>query len=232
MIRIKRVNIGICGKGRIGAKVYAKLTELGHQPDYYRIDPQLGLTNYSEKLPDVIDLLVISISPAKSQKKWQWNEIFSGLNQQIKNGEIVIKHIIYVSSTRVYDGIESGLVSASSRTIAGSEKAHELYHAEQALQAMCECVSVIRCCGLIGNGYEKYQSILETAEDRPRFAVDIEDVIRLIISKATDNNARSSITLLTDGKVHYKKQAYLFDEDKAFIETLAKEHKILVNSEA
>lgn len=226
------MEIGICGKGRIGAKVFAKLTELGFQPEHYRIDHQLGLTSYSENVPNVIDLLIVCISPAKSQQKWQWKEIFNGLNRQVKNGEITIKRVIYVSSTRVYDGIESGLVSASSQTIPGSEKAHELYQAEQALQSLSKSVCIVRCCGLIGNGYEKYQSILETAEDRPRFAVDIEDVTRHIISKATDNNARSSITLLTDGKVHYKKQIYLFDEDKALIETLAKEHKILLNSEA
>lgn len=226
------MNIGICGKGRIGSKVHSQLAEAGYQSEHYRIDPHLGLINDSDQLPKLIDLLIISISPAKSQQKWQWGEIFSGLHQQVKSGDICIKHIIYVSSTRVYDGIETGLVTASSQTIPGTEKAQNLFKAEQTLQAVAEHVSIVRCCGLIGNGYEKYQSILLTAEDRPRFAVDIEEVTRFIVTKAKDNTVRSSISLLTDGKVHYNKQAYSFDKDKALISTLANEHKILVNSEA
>lgn len=224
------MKIGICGKGRIGKQVADQCIDNGHQVENYRLNPELGLTNTDRAVQGDMDVLIICISPAKSQTKWDWSDILLGLKKQIEQQEVKIKQIILVSSTRVYEGIETGFVEANSDLVRASDKANSIQDAEQLLLLSHANVTILRCTGLIGIGYERYQEILATAHDRPRFAVNIKDVIKHIVAVVDNNQTRSSIYLMTDGKVHYKGQALSFGNDKSVLEQLALEYKLLVNS--
>lgn len=223
------MNIGICGKGRIGAKVASKLIEKGQSVSHFRIEPNLGLTPLDGSDEQVLDLLIICISSAKSQSAWSWSNIFSGLKTQMRSKQVIINRIIFVSSTRVYDGITHGLTNAETPADPISEKAKSLLYAEQQLLDTCSDVAILRCSGLIGLGYEKYEAMLKTAKDRPRFGVDIAQVVELIVEMSNKPD-RTSIDVLTNGNVYYQNKVYSFDSEEIEIVKLAKEYKILINS--
>lgn len=224
-------NIAICGQGRIGTKVSDELSQQGHKLDIVRLDKDLGLVSPSGAVSGDIELLIICISSAKKRGIWDWSNIFDGLIKQVSQGELTVKDIIFVSSTRVYDGIETGLVSAQTPAKSNSDRGKRLLTGEQKLEQACANLHLIRCSGLIGQGYDSYQPILREAQDKPRFAINTEKVIELIVQQAQlliDKTHVAAITLMTDGKAYYQQKSYDLAKDKAIVTELAQQFRVLV----
>ncbi len=223
----------ICGKGRIGSKVFSELTNQGHSPEFCYLDKNKGLDFANQTAPNEIDLLIVCISPAKEKHNWGWAEIFDGLSQQ----NINIKSAILVSSTRVYDGITSGMITSSTPAESSSLRGKSLIKAEQKLQNICSNTTILRCAGLIGENYERYEPMLAAAEDRPRFGIDVAEVIKTIVTvsdkavnETLNKKQHNSIAIVTNGKVHYQHKIYNFNEHQNKIEELATKFVILVPS--
>jgi hypothetical protein len=148
--------------------------------------------------PSVLDPNAVEV--LSERRRWSWHTIFNGIEAQINSQQLRIDSLIFVSSTRVYDGIERGVVTASTEPLAGSLRASTLIHAEQQIARLAAQFHIVRCSGLYGNGYHTFQQILETSEDgKLRFGVNINQVAEKIeqLTRVVENF--SSIELLTDG---------------------------------
>jgi len=106
-------NVVICGKGRIGNKVFEKLANSGCLVQSCYLYKEQGLVEFEGIKPSKIDVLIICISPAKEKHQWSWDDIFLGLEAQVNFKTLEIKNIVFVSSTRVYDGIKKGFITKS-----------------------------------------------------------------------------------------------------------------------
>lgn len=225
--------IAICGQGRIGSKVIETLKDQGHEISTFRLDKEKGLYSKDSETPANINLLLICISSAKAKGQWDWTNIFNGLQQQINSGELTINNLIFVSSTRVFDGIDTGMVTADTKPVVSSERGQKVLHGEKALESVCSNLHIVRCSGLIGGGYDSYKPILAVASDRPRFAVDVEEVKSFIVHQIDailKQAPAPKFSLLTDGKVHFEGKGYDLTDDADSINNLAERFRILVNS--
>lgn len=225
------MNLVICGQGRIGLPVATKLKQQGLTPVFARLDSSKGLWATTQ-LPRSIDLLCISISPGRGKYDWHWGNIFQGLVHQVEQGLFAIKNIIFISSTSVYDGICSGMIDAKTKARSGSVRSENLLAAEAAFSQICKRISIVRCCGLIGEGYSTYLPILQQAQDRPRFGIDVAAVISHVEQLASNmltSELPSQIHLLTNGKVYFQGNVFALNanEDKEKIIQLARKYKIL-----
>ncbi len=224
--------LAICGQGRIGARVTQALRAKGHQVDVLRLDKEKGLYSQNATVPTKIQVLLICISSAKAKGLWDWTNIFDGLEQQVNLGQLKINNLIFVSSTRVFDGIGSGLVTSQTEPQSNSERGQKVIQGEDALKKVCSNLHLVRCSGLIGGGYDSYRPILSVAKDRPRFAVEVEHVKQFIISQIESMLTQTlpqSISLLTDGKVYFEQRCYDVVKDKEEVIELSKHFRILVN---
>lgn len=224
--------LAICGQGRIGARVTEKLRAQGHQVDVLRLDKEKGLYSQNATVPTRIEVLIICISSAKAKGLWDWTNIFNGLEQQVRLGQIKINNLIFVSSTRVFDGIDSGLVTSQTKPQSNSERGQKVILGEEALKKVCSNLHLVRCSGLIGGGYDSYRPILSVAKDRPRFAVEVENVKQFIIDQIAlilTQTLSQSTSLLTDGKAYFEQRCYDVVKDKEKVIELSKHFRILVN---
>lgn len=226
------MKVAICGRGRIGKGIIQQLTALSITPVECVLDPVVGLVARDKQALNNIDLLIVCIAPSSHNKAWHWANVFEGLTKQVKAEHLTINNAILISSTRVYDGIETGIVDASMACQPSSEKAQQLLAGEQMLSKLVNHSAILRCTGLIGEGYEKYQEILSQARDKARFAVDISAVINKVtelVKLAHSDKMGARLALLTDGKVHFEQRA--LDLSSLEVAKLAERYRILVNSE-
>ncbi|WP_196138824.1 hypothetical protein [Aliikangiella sp. G2MR2-5] len=234
----------ICGKGRIGGPLIRRLADIGLNPVTARLDLEAGLVlntstaSANECLVNDFDnnkvevhLLVICISAYG--KPWNWGDIFNGLKKQVDAGSLVVENLILVSSTRVFDGIECGMITASTRAKGCSQKAKELLKGElDAFEVACRCY-IVRASGLYGQDYKAYWPVLNQAFDRPRFGTSQELLIERLESLCTqynDTDLASTIELLTDGAVYFRGSKLLFSVSSGEIGKLAENYKILQSS--
>ncbi len=228
----KESQIVLCGQGRIGARVGFLLAEKGIPYQIARIDPIEGICGTYKH----IKVLLICISAGQKRKqaaRWLWKDIFSGLCRQVTSKTLTVEQIILVSSTRVYEAIESGFVTASTLPNADSEAGKGIIYAEQQLMALPVHLAILRCSGLFGELYPKYTPILMSAKDKPRFGINAEAVIaRLVtvVQQAGINQFSSQVELITDGNVYYQSCCYEAQTEELFVAKLAKHHRILLNS--
>ena len=196
---------------------------------YARIDPELGLINSNvELIKGEIDHLVLCLSPSKSSS-WQWDQIFNGLMRQVAKKELKINKVIFISSTRVYDGLCRGEISAKTPVNARSERAQQLITAEQQIEKLASSFHILRCSGLYGaedQPYQKYREILTRNDNKMRFGVDIEKVANVVVEKLEDQDKVSSYSLLTDGGGHLNGQKLLIEQ----VNYLSNQYRLLINS--
>jgi len=204
------------GKGRIGLPLFNCLKTINQtyqSATLARLDPKLGLLNLKPSQCYDIKQLVICIAPATTNtatlKRQFWKQIFVGLKEQVRSGQLVIRKLYFVSSTRVYDGIKSGVVEASSPTDSHSKMGQALVFAEQMLINLSQQCYLFRAAGLVGDSYPKYQNFLKSKDSKLRFAVAdwqlIEQMIQQIQSSQVGDGADNSVSpchsfLVTDGK--------------------------------
>jgi len=198
-----------------------------HQLLISRLDPVDGLelANQAESKM-IIDKMVICIAPG-SERKWQWQDIFVGIKRQVESQQLVINELFFISSTRVFDGIRRGTVDANTLPIASTSRADTLLEAESQVKQLSSNVSIIRCCGLIGEGYTRYSEILKEPSEKVRFAVNTKQVARQVVKHLLEVNSGSRYSLLTDGYCYYKGNQIPFE----LALSLAEEHRLLKNSE-
>ena len=170
----------------------------------------------------IIEHLVICISPS-SKNIWDWINILQGVLQQVLTGQLKINRLVFISSTRVYDGIERGIVEASTQAVSHSHKGKSLLAAEQLIPQLADQYHILRCSGLYGEGYQKYLAILsECRKQQTRFAVSLDEVAEEVVSKIENGN-QSSCSLLTDGYCYFEgKKISMLDAM-----SLSAQHKIL-----
>ncbi len=218
------------GTGRLGGLIASQASTLFVQTEFVRLDPVRGLDGMTASYPVTVDRLVICISPAQKNKlnsqSCQWNEIFAGFVQQVADKQIKVRQIIFISSTRVFDGIDQGLIDSKTNAIAQSKRAKYLLFAENQLLNLAPSVHIVRCSGLYGQGYNTYSKILEKTSERPRFGVKIETVVKKVAQILKEPIGRSEHYLLTDGFCHHKGEAINIDD----IALLATKYRLLINS--
>ncbi|MGX5172783.1 hypothetical protein ACUR5C_01990 [Aliikangiella sp. IMCC44653] len=233
----------VCGNGRIGAAVFSELQAQGFNLASARIDPERGLllNHQGADLQLKAAHLIICISPASASPagpKWQWSEIFGGLVAQVAQNKLKVERLIFVSSTRVYDGYSDGFISASTPLKGSSNRAMQLITAEQQLRRVAQTSYFLRACGLYGNGYSKYAEILASvSDDKVRFGVNIELLIQRIINICSQSQSYASLNsvkleLVTDGMVYWQGKAYPLAVESEFAKKLAQQQRLLVNSHA
>ena len=156
-----------------------------------------------------------------------------GLSKQLQDGVLKVENIVMVSSTRVYEAIERGLVTANTLPRGISSRALGLIAAEQRLLQSPANVCLLRCSGLYGDLYPVYTPILSKGESRPRFGIDANQVIeRLyqVVKASLVEPLESQIELLTDGKVYFEGRVFSWPVDRTQVIALAEEFRILLNS--
>jgi len=204
------------GQGRIGSLLKRSLDSHSTQAIHLsRLDPPLGLTGLSEPTGYLIENLIICIAPSRklsvTNKIEFWQNVFVGLQQQVKSGYLVIRRIFFVSSTRVYDAIQSGIIEASTRVQSDSDMGQALIDAEFMLSKLtlqCHC---FRAAGLVGQKYPKYQQYLRLQDNKLRFAIIdwqlveliTEQVISLQQTSLQKNQKTCYYYLATDGEGYF-----------------------------
>jgi len=209
------------GKGRLGRVIANRVKQTAV---FAKIDADLGLQipAFSEQ-KYVIENLVICISPS-TKNSWDWADILKGILQQVLIGQLKINRLIFISSTRVYEGIERGIVDATTQAISKTSKGVSLLAAEKIVAQIAQQYHILRCSGLYGEGYKKYLSILsQCKKEQTRFAVSIEQVADEVVGKlAQATSEPSSCTLLTDGYCYFQGDKMLIQEAML----LSLQHKI------
>lgn len=192
-----------------------------------RLNPKNGLSLVSSSIEPVkIDKLLICIAPGVN-KKWSWNDIFSGLMNQVKLQQLFINEIIFISSTRVYDGISSGIVTAQTSPKPQSDRAEGLVIAEKQLAQLAKTHCFLRCCGLIGEQYLRFQEILQQPDDKVRFAVGIQQVAEKVIERLSITRPVDQYSIVTDGGCYYRGDRLAFEQSSF----LSKDHRLLKQSD-
>ncbi len=202
---------------------------------YAKIDPATGLINsQGQAMNCVVERMVICISPGQSHS-WQWHSLLAGILRQVKKGTVKINQLAFISSTSVYDGITSGVVSAETMPLSHSDRAVSLLKAESQVEQLSDCVHILRCSGLyqtLGSNYQKYLNILKQDslgnDSKLRFGVDIDDVAEATINWLTKNNLTSCYSILTDGFCYLNGKKLRLESANHFL----KKSKLLVNSQA
>lgn len=228
----------VCGAGRIGGRLRELLSE--NQVSYIsaRLDSRLGLLSSEGKLPSSFKVLVICISAGHKSAngpRWHWDEILQGLVAQIRSHEIQLESVILVSSSRVYESYETGLVTATSTPQANTTAGKALITAEQQLLSCPVKKVILNCSGLYGASYSRYTPIMLAAIDKPRFGIDADQVAHLLsqlVQQGIATELDSKRLLLTDETIYFQQQKLTLSRDKETVETLAQDHRILLNSEA
>jgi len=217
------------GNGRLGSLIANRVKKhLKGDIRFARIDPVRGLilpTNTRSQIK--INRLVICISPSV-RNPWCWRDLLFGLSAQVVNGEIEIGQLLMISSTRVYDGIERGIVTAETQPVAVSEKAEALLEAENTIRSLAKYHHIFRPSGLYGKSYQKYSQILKLSDsNKPfRFGVDEQQVADQVMLRIQQETSVCSIALLTDSCGYYKGQKKSFEQ----IEKYSVQGRVLKNS--
>lgn len=199
------------GQGRLGRLIVngAKSSNYISDIQLAEIDENIGLCHLEGAvLNGIVERLVICISPSV-KKPWQWNDILKGLEKQVKKKQLVIGQLIFISSTRVYDGIDSGTITAETPAIAKSQAGLNLLKAEETLKRLAKNTHFLRCSGLFSdnlNIYQQYYQILlaATNPEKVRFALNVAQVVKKVINILTQTICHNYLNyyLLTDGYCH------------------------------
>jgi len=201
----------LVGEGRIGGALKKRLLGKGWRVKNCRIDRQFGLLAE----PGQHDNLLICIAPGRRQNgqpRWRWSQLLKRFAEQVRLGEQQIGRLIFVSSTRVYEGYKSGLIEARLMPRVYSERGVELLKAERLLQGLAGELHLVRCSGLYGPGYRHYEPIMRAATDRPRFGVSQEGVVDKLESLLEPPlKMQQRAHLLTDGYCYYQGRRWFFD---------------------
>jgi len=239
------LDIVMVGQGRLGKRIAFEVGRLTTKQIVHkkislaRIDPLSGLfLNDRVKTVDkghlLINHLIICIAPkaASSMLKmaknhWSWSNILNGVLNQVKARQLTIKQLIFVSSTRVYDGIEKGRINASITARSNSERGRALIVAEQTIELLTERFHILRCSGLYGEEYSKYGAVLAKQSDQLRFGVASERVASTV-AELIDSSVASSYSLLTDGFAYYRGERITVAQACQ----LAGDRRILINSQS
>ena len=227
----------VCGSGRIGGQLQQLLGSYQVPFMTARLDSQQGLYNAQAPLPTRFKVLVICISAGHKtnarRKPWQWDQILRGLVAQIESQQLQIESLVLVSSSRVFEAIECGIVTAATRPRANSAQGQALISAEQQLLSCQTNTVILNCSGLYGRDYSRYTPILLAAEDKPRFGIDAAEVAYLLaqlVSQGLASSLTSQRHLLTDGRTYYRHRQLNYADDKAAVEALAGRYRVLINS--
>lgn len=216
------------GKGRLGNLIAEHvLRELSNtsKVQFARIDAQAGLTDPDGvPLNAVINCLVICVAPGRSGC-WQWHQLLLGMLKQKACGGLKINKLIFVSSTRIYDGIEQGIIAVETPPKAKSERGKQLLMAENQIKQLAKNYHILCCSGLYGGSYQKYWSILSPELDastmdssveaslphktsaeitQPRFGVHVDSVAQAVVHRIGLDCSNSSYSLLTDGYCYFE----------------------------
>ena len=206
MKSVRRVPILIAGKGRIGGAVSSSLIAQGYFVKHCRIHPQAGISALSEFSGQPF-LLVICISAFG--KSWSWDSLLVGLVEQLKSMESSNGQVIFVSSTRVFDGIASGEVAAATPVKPASQKAQQLVAAESQLASTNLPLWIMRPSGLYGDEYPKYLPIMKNGAEKPRFGIDSQRVSERLVQLSqilVTEGFSSGVEVMTDGFAYHDNQ--------------------------
>ena len=207
------------GKGRLGRLIAAQVEkQINASIQWGRLSHEDGIQLGQSKNTNItINKLVICISPTENSN-WNWNNIFYGLKKQHQLGKIEINQLVLVSSTRVYDGIDKGLIDAATPPTPISEKAKALFTAEQEAMSIAKYHHIIRATGLYGQGYSKYKKILTTSSNHEkfRFGVDISQVAKEVSELLFQLHCQNSMSLLTDNYAYQNGEVFSYEQAEKY----------------
>ena len=210
------------GHGRLGQLIADSVKQRGlvSKVNFARISESIGLCDLQGNvLSGIVEKLVICISPS-SNSQWQWSEILQGVEKQVNENKLVIHQLVFVSSTRVYDGIDAGIITASTVAIAKSQAGLNLLKAEEQVKKLATNAHILRCSGLYSENhkvYQKYFQILFSDSTKARFGVDVEQVVHKVVALITQKKIQGCFyqyCLLTDGNCYINAEKLKLTEPK------------------
>jgi len=207
------MRITLIGKGRLGLAIAKALETSGHGINGYaiefaRLDPDKGLVlaeRTSVSTPIFIETAVFCLVPRHPEGGSGWLGLFDGLQKQTESKKIKIGRALFISSTAVYECIEFGWVDYQTPVHPVNSRTEGLLSAETAIRTLCEHTAVFRLTGLTGPGYHKYDPV-SFSHDRPRQAVDIRAVAKVVAGYLSTGWQGHKTEVLTDGYIYYQGQ--------------------------
>lgn len=216
--------IHLCGQGRLGSRVRDLLEAEGVEVVPVRLDSNRGLPAGD------IDTLMVCVAPGPAvpagQRPAWWRGLFDGLSRQVQDGERRLRRLLFVSSTRVFDGAPPGRVDGGGAAIPESEAALALATAERAALALAAQACCVRLAGIYGGEYAVYDP-RAFSMDRPRHGVDVDAAARALVRLVAETRW-PAFHLLSDGQVYWRGRAYPWDSAEA--EALARDWPVFCPS--
>lgn len=220
----------ICGQGRLGARITARLAQRGAVLASARLDAVSGLRLADEDLGHlqaVVNCLLVCMVPKTIDVEHSpWRTAYDGLIEQVQRGDVRIDRIVHVSSTAVYESIHAGWITSGTPCSAHSERALGLIEAEEKLSLISQNRVSVRLPGLTGAEYARYRP-LELCREQTRHAVDVEAAASAIADIVLMRSVGESTELITDGLVYWQGRAYPVRGDNLLLESLSLQQKIL-----
>jgi hypothetical protein len=215
----------MCGKGRLGQLISAALP-LHINSVYARIDSARGLIHNNQPLVGNIDTLILCFVPKHEEGKSGWQGLLAGLLAQVQRKELSIQHVLFISSTSVYEEVENGFVDAQTPVTGASVRSKGLIDAERIIPQLAPNTTIFRLTGLVGPGYHKYDPVT-FSNDKPRQAVDTRAVAAEVAKWFAGEQRGHRIEVLTDGIVYWQGRKLDPAVHAKEIEQLSKAHRLL-----
>ena len=215
----------LCGKGRLG-QLIADALPVSANVSFARIDAKRGLVDDSQSFAGTVDTLVICLVPKHEEGKSGWQGLLNGLLAQVNSKQLTINHVLFISSTAVYESTARGFVDVQTPVVAASVRSQGLIEAEQIIPQLAANTAIFRITGLIGSGYNKYDPVTYS-HDKPRQAVDTRAAAAEVAQWFTQKPAGHRIEVLTDGIVYHQGRKLDPKIDAKEIEELSKKNRLL-----
>ncbi len=216
----------VCGKGRLGQLIVAALQQQNIPCEYARVDTERGLIQNNQVITGVIDTLIFCFVPKHDQNKSGWQGLLNGLLNQVRNGDLKIQRVLFISSTAVYEEVEKGFVDAHTPVTGSGVRSRGLLEAESIIPQLSANSVIFRLTGLVGPGYNKYDPVTYS-NDKPRQAVDTRAVAHEVVNWFSKKQSGNCIEVLTDGIIYWQGSKLDTLKDHQQTEKLSKEYRLL-----
>ena len=220
------MQVTVAGNGRLGQQIQSTLQQRGHTLRLARVDPVEGLTHDGAPVFGELDALVICFVPHHSERGAGWFTALKGLQQQVIRGDLQLGQVLFISSTSVYESIETGLVDANTPVQPASTRSGGLLSAEAVIPTLSACSTIFRLTGLIGPGYGKYDPVSYSV-DKPRQAVDIRAVAKAVAERLSTPEPGHRIEVLTDGLIYWQQRPFRAADEEELMAHLLGQYRLL-----
>lgn len=220
------MQVTVAGNGRLGKQIQSALQQRGHSIQLARVDPVQGLIINAAPVFGQLDTLVICFVPQQSERGAGWRTALKGFQQQVSRGDLEIGQLLFISSTSVYESVETGLVDANTPVQPVSTRSGGLLSAEAIVPTLSPCTTIFRLTGLVGPGYDKYDPVSYSI-DKPRQAVDIRAVANATADRLSSPQSGHHLEVLTDGLIYWQQRPFRAADEEELMAHLLGQYRLL-----